>query len=245
MKKYSFLLLLLLAVTISVAQDKISSSVGEITINPVTHGSFAMQWDDQSIFVDPYGGPEGFAKFGAPALVMITDIHGDHLDKKTLAGIDLSKATLVAPQAVVDQLGDIKFSQIITLNNGESKMWDKLEVAAIPMYNLPETEDSRHPKGRGNGYVITFGDKKFYISGDTEDIAEMRALRDIDVAFVCMNEPYTMNVDQAADAVIDFKPKVVYPYHYRGSGGLSDVDKFKSLVEAGATNVEVRLRKWY
>ncbi len=113
------------------------------------------------------------------------------------------------------------------------------------MYNLPETADSRHPKGRGNGYVLEMGDRHIYFSGDTEDIAEMRALKNIDVAFVCMNLPYTMDVNQAASAVLAFKPKVVYPYHYRGSGGLSDVEAFKKSVNDGDSKIEVRLRNWY
>ena len=113
------------------------------------------------------------------------------------------------------------------------------------MYNLPEDADSRHTKGRGNGYIVTVGGKKMYISGDTEDITEMRALRGIDVAFVCMNLPYTMDVDQAADAVLEFKPKMVYPYHYLGQGGLNDIEKFKSLVDKTNAGVEVRLRNWY
>lgn len=113
------------------------------------------------------------------------------------------------------------------------------------MNNLPETDDSRHPKGRGNGYVLNMGGQRLYISGDTEDIPEMRALQNIDVAFVCMNMPYTMTVEQAADAVLAFKPKVVYPFHYRGQGGLSDVDHFKELVNKGNEGIDVRLRNWY
>ena len=120
-----------------------------------------------------------------------------------------------------------------------------LNIKAIPMYNLPESADSRHTKGRGNGYIVNFGGKNVYLSGDTSDIPEMRNLKGIDVAFVCMNLPYTMDVDAAASAVIDFKPGIVYPYHYRGQGGLNDVDKFKELVNKGASKVDVRLRQWY
>jgi L-ascorbate metabolism protein UlaG (beta-lactamase superfamily) len=113
------------------------------------------------------------------------------------------------------------------------------------MYNLPETEDSRHPKGRGNGYVINLGGKSVYFSGDTEDIPEMRSLKNIDIAFVCMNLPFTMDVEQAAHAVLAFKPKIVYPYHYRGQNGLSDVEIFKKAVNAGNNKIDVRLRNWY
>jgi L-ascorbate metabolism protein UlaG (beta-lactamase superfamily) len=113
------------------------------------------------------------------------------------------------------------------------------------MYNLPESPTAMHTKGRGNGYVLGIGGRRIYLSGDTQGIPEMRALKDIDVAFVCMNLPYTMAVDEAADAVLAFKPHIVYPYHYRGQGGLSDVNAFKAKVEAGDKNIEVRLRNWY
>ena len=118
-------------------------------------------------------------------------------------------------------------------------------IQAVPMYNLPEEENAKHPKGRGNGYVLNIENKRIYISGDTEDIIEMRMLRNIDVAFVCMNLPYTMDLNQAASAVLDFKPKTVYPYHYRGPEGLSDVEAFKNLVQAKDKNIQVRLYNWY
>jgi L-ascorbate metabolism protein UlaG (beta-lactamase superfamily) len=113
------------------------------------------------------------------------------------------------------------------------------------MYNLPESQDSRHTKGRGNGYLITLAGKRLYVSGDTEDIPEMRQLKKIDAAFVCMNLPYTMDVKQAADAVLAFKPGIVYPYHYRGQGGLSDINEFKQIVNNKNSKIDVRLLDWY
>lgn len=139
----------------------------------------------------------------------------------------------------------IPAAQVITLKNGESKKVEGISINAIPMYNLPESATAMHTKGRGNGYVLKAGGKSIYISGDTQGIPEMRALKNIDVAFVCMNLPYTMDVTEAADAVLAFAPKVVYPYHYRGKDGLSDVNKFKSLVDAGNKGIDVRLRDWY
>jgi len=131
------------------------------------------------------------------------------------------------------------------LKNGDQTTQSGISIKAIPMYNLPESPTAMHTKGRGNGYVLGIGGKLIYISGDTQGIPEMRSLKNIDVAFVCMNLPYTMDIKEAANAVLDFKPKIVYPYHYRGSNGLSDVDAFKKLVEAGNKNIEVRLRNWY
>ena len=113
------------------------------------------------------------------------------------------------------------------------------------MYNLRDEALKFHTKDRGNGYVLTLGDERVYISGDTEDIPEMRKLKDIDIAFVCMNLPYTMTVESAASAVLDFKPKQVYPYHYRGTKGLSDVGKFKDIVNDADPEIEVIQLDWY
>ena len=112
------------------------------------------------------------------------------------------------------------------------------------MYNTTPDRLQYHEKGRGNGYVVTLDDKRIYISGDTEDIPEMRKLKNIDYAFVCMNLPYTMTVEQAASAVSEFKPKVVFPYHYRGKEGMSDIEKFKKMVSADS-DIEVRFLDWY
>jgi L-ascorbate metabolism protein UlaG (beta-lactamase superfamily) len=146
---------------------------------------------------------------------------------------------------VADKLTDADKAHLVILKNGDETTQSGISIRAIPMYNLPESATAMHTKGRGNGYVLTIGGKNIYISGDTQGIPEMRALKNIDVAFVCMNLPYTMDVKEAADAVLAFKPRIVYPYHYRGTGGLSDVNAFKSLVEAGDKHIEVRLRNWY
>ena len=205
-----------------------------------------MEVDGKTIFTDPYGGKAKFDGLADPDLILITDIHGDHLNSNTLKELNTSNTTFIVPQAVKDQMGEIDNKEIIVVGNGETKSWSGITIKAIPMYNLPETDDSRHPKGRGNGYVIGIGGVNFYVSGDTEDIPEMRSIKDIDYAFVCMNLPYTMDINQAADAVLEFKPKVVYPFHFRGGGGkFADVEAFKKLVNDGNPNIEVRLRDWY
>ncbi|MEP0713667.1 MBL fold metallo-hydrolase [Algoriphagus sp.] len=226
-------------------QDIIPTKNGDITINPITHGTLVLEYNDQVIYVDPYGGAAAFDDQKKPTLVLITDIHGDHLNQETLNGLDLKEAILVVPQAVADKLPKGSGKSIVVIGNDLSETINKVKITAIPMYNLPETSDSRHPKGRGNGYIVHLGGKQIYLSGDTEDIPEMRALKNIDVAFVCMNLPYTMDVEQAASAVAEFKPTIVYPYHYRGTEGLSDVEKFKTLVNESAPKVDVRLRNWY
>jgi L-ascorbate metabolism protein UlaG (beta-lactamase superfamily) len=242
--KYLALLLLSTSFT-CFGQDIISTRKGDITISTINHGSLVLEQNNQIIYVDPYGGSALFDAHQKPTIVLITDIHGDHLNEETLNGLDLSEATLVVPQAVADKLPAGIGKTIIVIENGQSKNINDVKIEAIPMYNLPEKPDSPHTKSRGNGYVVHLGGKQIYISGDTEDIPEMRALKNIDVAFVCMNLPYTMDVDQAASAVSQFKPGIVYPYHYRGSDGFSDIEKFKMLVNEAAPEVEVRLRSWY
>jgi len=221
--------------------DTLHTSKGPVIITPIIHGSLVLEHNGKSIYIDPYSGAEKYQHLKSPDLILITDIHGDHMDKKTLSELNTEKASFLVPIAVKELLGEMGFSGINTIGNGETSQWESIEIEAIPMYNLPESKESRHPKGRGNGYILTFGDKRIYISGDTEGIEEMRQLTDIDVAFVCMNMPYTMDIDQAADAVLDFKPSIVYPYHYRGS----DVELFKKTIASEDKKIEVRLRDWY
>ncbi len=225
--------------------DKIPTESGDLVVQPVLHGTLVLTWNELTIYVDPYGGAEAFAGLQDPDIILITDIHGDHLNMKTLDGINTSDSKLFVPQAVMDKLPPSMQSNSVVVNNGENSDYSDINIAAIPMYNLPDDETSRHKKGRGNGYVLTIGGKRIYLSGDTEDIPEMRALKNIDVAFVCMNLPYTMDIQQASGAVSEFKPAIVYPYHYRGSGGLSDVEGFKLLVNKLSPEVDVRLRNWY
>jgi L-ascorbate metabolism protein UlaG (beta-lactamase superfamily) len=150
------------------------------------------------------------------------------------------KSTLIAPPAVVERLPAELRPRATSLANGQSKDLLWLKVEAVPAYNLTPDRLQYHPKGQGNGYVLNVGGLRVYLSGDTEAIPEMLALKGIDVAFVCMNLPYTMDVEQAARAVRAFRPKILYPYHYRGS----DLGKFKQLV-GDKEGVEVRLRDWY
>lgn len=227
------------------AADDIKTSKGPLKIQPLNHATLALSWNGKTIYADPYQGTKTFQGIASPDLILITDIHGDHFDVATLDALDLSHAILVAPQAVVDKMSDALKSKTVVLNNGQTISKLDISITAIPMYNLPETADARHTKGRGNGYVLKMGGKTIYISGDTAGVPEMRALKNIDVAFVCMNLPYTMDVPEAASAVLDFKPKIVYPYHYRGAGGLSDTENFKKLVNASNASIDVRLRNWY
>jgi len=220
--------------------DRFATSDGDLIIHPINHATFVMSWKDKVIYVDPVGTGKRFDGLPKPDLILLTDIHGDHLSPETLEAVADAKTTIVAPSAVAEKVPEKLRKQTTVLANGITKAVAGFGIEAVPMYNLTSDRLKYHDKGRGNGYVVTAGGKRVYISGDTEDIPEMRALKSIDVAFVCMNLPYTMTEEQAASAVREFKPKVVYPYHYRGS----DVEKFKKLVGDGS-GVEVRLRDWY
>ena len=251
MKRKTILLLLLAVVCSLAAQaqrpeaDQVKTKSGLVSLQPIQHGSVALSWNNKTIFVDPYGGEAGYAGLPAPDLILITDIHGDHMDLKTLEALNTEKAQIVAPQAVAEKLPANLKNKVTVLANGATTTRAGVQIRAVPMYNLPETADSKHPKGRGNGYILNFDGTNIYLSGDTEDIPEMRNLKNIKGAFVCMNLPFTMDVEQAANAVLAFKPEIVYPYHYRGQHELSDVNEFKKLVRNGNSEIEVRLREWY
>ena len=216
-----------------------------IKIIPIEHASTILEWKHITIYIDPVGGANAFKGQKQPDLILITDIHGDHFSLETLKALNTKKSKIIVPQAVADKM-PIDFTPILdVLNNGDSKDRYGITVKAIPMYNLREEALKFHTKGRGNGYVITIGEERIYFSGDTENIPEMRALVNIDKAFICMNLPYTMTPESAADAVLAFKPKQVYPYHFRGRPDVSDVSKFKTIVNAGNSEIEVIQLDWY
>lgn len=228
----------------AIGTNVIPTNGGPLVIHPIEHATFVMEWNGKTIAVDPVGDVEAFADFPRPGLILITDIHGDHLSNETVAALAEPSTTVVAPAAVAEELSQGDWAQVKVLANGASTTWQGVTVEAVPMYNLDPQKQKFHPKGRGNGYIVTLGGKRVYIAGDTEDIPEMRALENIDVSFVCMNLPYTMDVAAAADAVLEFQPTVVYPYHYRGTDGMSDLGEFRSLI---ATNpaIDVRVLAWY
>jgi L-ascorbate metabolism protein UlaG (beta-lactamase superfamily) len=226
------------------APDMVQTKLGQLSIQPVQHASLVLTVNGKTIYADP-SGANNFKGMASPDLILITDIHGDHFDTATLASVSVEKTILIVPQVVADKMPSSVKGKVVVLKNGDNTSQLGITIAAIPMYNIPESPTAMHTKGRGNGYVLNIGGKNIYLSGDTQGIPEMRSLKNIDIAFVCMNLPYTMDVKEAADAVLAFKPAIVYPYHYRGKNGLSDVNAFKNMVEAGNKKIEVRLRNWY
>jgi len=212
------------------------TSKGPVKITPVYHASLEIEAGGKVIIIDP-AKPANFGGLPQADLILITDIHGDHLDPDLIKAESKPETEIIAPAAVAKTVTTAK-----VIGNGEKTKWGDWTIEAIPMYNLtrgPKPGAFFHDKGRGNGYVLTYGGKRFYFSGDTENIPEMRALKNIDVAFICMNLPYTMTPDEAAEAVKAFHPKVAIPYHYKGQ----DLAVFKKDLEG--TGIDVRLLEWY
>ena len=213
-----------------------TSEVGDVRVTAINHASLQLEYGGRVIHVDPTGAGDYSAAKQAD-LVLVTDIHPDHLDPAAIAKVRKTGAPVVAPKAAAD-----KIESPTVISNGETKTVAGIQIEAVPMYNLqrgPGPGQLFHTKGRGNGYVLTLGASRVYIAGDTECTDEMRALKDSDAAFVPMNLPYTMPPSEAAACVKAFKPKVVFPYHYRGQ----NPEEFKAALKGEP--VEVRLLKWY
>ncbi len=227
-----------------------AAAASPIEVRPLSHATFVLIGGGKVIYNDPVGGAAAFAAQPRADIVLISDIHGDHLDTATLAALfadtarTSSATSLVVPQAVADLLPTNLAQRATVLDNEETSRINGILIEAVPMYNLRPEAAQFHVRGRGNGYLLTMGGERIYIAGDTEGVQEMRALKNIDRAFVPMNLPYTMPVADAAMAVLAFAPKRVYPYHYRGPDGLSDVAAFAKTVSA-VGKTEVILLDWY
>ncbi len=224
--------------------DTIMTDAGDLIVRPFHHASLMLTLNGRNILVDPAPafGAEGdvtaeYMAAPAPDLILVTHEHPDHFNVEILQAV-VGEAPIVAPQSVADLMPDALKAKATVMANGETKTIAGVAIEAVPAYNITEGRLQYHPEGRDNGYVLTLGGKRIYIAGDTEGTPEMRALENIDAAFVPMNLPYTMEIEQAADAVNDFRPAVVYPYHY----GDSDVQAFAAMVEG---DTEVRLLQWY
>jgi L-ascorbate metabolism protein UlaG (beta-lactamase superfamily) len=222
------------------ATTTVPASGGAITITAIQHASVQIEHGGQVIQVDPAQGDFSTAK---PAdLVLITDIHGDHLNPDLIAKVRKPGAPVVMPAAVQQQAGSKIPAPVEVLANGATKTVAGISIEAVPMYNLqrgPSAGQLFHTKGRGNGYILTIGGLRVYLAGDTECTLEMKALKNIDVAFLPMNLPYTMTPAEAAACAQAFKPKVAIPYHYMGQNPQEFADALKG------SGIDVRLLKWY
>lgn len=216
--------------------DTFKTSNGELVITFIGHGTLMVKFEGKLIHIDPVSREADYAKLPKADLVLITHHHGDHLDLKAIEKIKKPGTEFVVTDLVFKQL-----KEGTVMKNGEAKTIGGLKIEAVPAYNLVHMRSPGvpyHPKVEGNGYVITFGDKRVYVAGDTENTPEMKALQGIDVAFLPMNLPFTMTPEMVADTAQAFRPKVLYPYHY----GETDVSKITALLK-NDKDIEVRIRK--
>jgi L-ascorbate metabolism protein UlaG (beta-lactamase superfamily) len=213
--------------------DSFSTAGGELTVTFVGHGTLMFTWAGKVIHVDPVSREADYTRLPAADLILITHAHSDHLDEKAVAAIRKGSTRIVLTREAADKLGEGE-----VLANGESLSLAGIVIEAVPAYNTTSGRERFHPPGRDNGYLLTFADLKVYVAGDTENHPGLMALRDIDVAFLPMNQPYTMTPEQVAAAARAMKPRVLYPYHF----GDTDTERLLELLR-DVPEVEVRLRE--
>ena len=215
--------------------DVIKTSAGDLGITFIGHGTLMFAFGGKVIHVDPYGQMADYAKLPKADIILITHDHGDHFDPKVLSLLRTEKTVMILTNPLAKRV-----EGGIAMNNGDVRSIEGLKIEAIAAYNIVHKRGDGtpfHPKGIGNGYVITFGDKKIYVAGDTENIPEMKVLKDIDVAFLPMNVPPTMTPEMVADAARAFRPRILYPYHF----GNTDTNALVNLLK-GEKGIEVRIR---
>ncbi len=216
--------------------DIIPTSAGDLKVTFIGHGTLLFTFGGKTIHVDPVSKEADYRKLPKADLILLTHHHGDHLDLTALEILRAEKTELAMTGTCAQQV-----KGGVVMKNGETKVIGGLKIEAVPAYNIVHMRSEGkpfHPKGEGNGYVITFGDKRVYVAGDSENTPEMKKLEKIDVAFLPMNLPYTMTPEMVADAAKAFRPKVLYPYHYGETDASKIVDLLKNTKE-----VEVRIRK--
>jgi L-ascorbate metabolism protein UlaG (beta-lactamase superfamily) len=240
LSKILLAIILLLTIQISAQnqfeKDIIKTSAGDLEITFIGHGTLMFTFNGIVIHVDPYNKLAEYSTLPKADIIFITHHHGDHFDPEAIKKIRIENTTVILTELCAD-----KFEGGTVMKNGDVKTIGEIQIEAVPAYNLVHMRESGEPfhiKGTCNGYVITFGEKRVYVAGDTENTPEMKALEDIDIAFLPMNLPYTMTPEMVADAAKAFKPKILYPYHF----GETDVSKIVDLMK-DEKEIEVRVRK--
>ena len=215
--------------------DSIKTSVGELKTTFIGHGTLMFEVGDTVIHVDPWTNLADYRALPKADIVLVTHEHRDHLDPAAIAAVRKEGTVTLLPEKCAAQVPGST-----VLRNGDVRTVKGLKIEAVPAYNIAHKRPSGepfHPRGEGNGYVITFGDTRVYVAGDTENIPEMKHLKDIAIAFLPVNLPYTMTPEMAADAARMFSPKVLYPYHF----GDTDIAELVKLL-APEKSIEVRIR---
>lgn len=218
--------------------DTYKTSKGDLIIHFLGHGSLMFEFNKKDIYVDPFSRAGDYANLPKADMILVTHAHPDHFDMGAIEKINTANTQMIYTQECANT--NKYKGKTIVMKNGDNKTVDNITIEAVPAYNIEHKRPDGnvfHPKGEGNGYLITFGDKRVYVAGDTENIPEMKNLGKIDIAFLPMNLPYTMTPEQAADAAKMVHPKVFYPYHY----GDTDVNRLVNLMK-DEKGVEVRIR---
>jgi L-ascorbate metabolism protein UlaG (beta-lactamase superfamily) len=216
-------------------EDIFDTSQGQLKITFIAHGTLMFTFGEKIIHVDPVGRYADYSQLPKADMILITHEHGDHLDPQAIAAIRTDSTDIVLTEKCTE-----KVDGGIVMKNGDTETVQGLKIEAVPAYNIVHMRQSGvpfHPKGDGNGYIITFGDKRVYVAGDTENTPEMKELEDIDIAFLPMNLPYTMTPEMVADAAKAFRPHILYPYHY----GDTDTSELVELLK-DEKDIEVRIR---
>ncbi|MEN6469562.1 MAG: MBL fold metallo-hydrolase [Smithella sp.] len=216
--------------------DTIKTSQGNLIISFLGHSSLVMSWNGRTIHSDPVSSEADYTKLPKADVILISHDHYDHLDLKAVGPVQTAATKIVGNPDVAKQI-----PQAIVMKNGDKRTVDGLPIEAVPAYNIVHMASPGkpfHPKGVGNGYIVSFGDKRVYLAGDTENIPEMKQLQNIDIAFLPMNLPYTMTPEMVADAACAFQPKILYPYHL----GETDPSKLVDLLK-DEKSIEVRIRQ--
>ena len=233
-----FLGLISLAATSSdFEEDIIPTSQGDLKITCIGHGTLMFSFDGKIIHIDPVFRYADYTKMPKADLILVTHEHGDHLDDVAIQDLTKEGTAIICTKKCMEQ-ANIEGS--IIMKNGETKTVQGIKIEAVPAYNIKHMRSENspfHPRGAGNGYILAFGDKRVYVAGDTENTPEMKALKNIDVAFLPMNLPYTMTPEMVADAARAFKPKVLYPYHF----GNTDTSQLVELLK-DTPAIDVRIR---
>lgn len=221
--------------------DTFQGGTGKITVHPIYHASFVMQVPGMVIYNDPVGQAAAYAHLPPPDLILLTHHHSDHYVPKTLKALLAKGTQILANPTVYNKLPKKLKAVASVIGNGQEARFGNVKIEAIPAYNNTGARKKYHPKGRDNGYIVNVDGLRIYSAGDTEDVPEMRALKDIDVAFLPMVLPYTMDAKQAVSAVEAFKPRFVYPYHYKKAYA----KQFTQLVNQGKSQAQVMDGAWY
>jgi L-ascorbate metabolism protein UlaG (beta-lactamase superfamily) len=217
-------------------EDSITTSLGELKITFIGHGTLMCALADTIIHVDPVSREADYGTMPKADIILVTHEHGDHLDPAAIAAVRADDTVLLLPEKCASAV-----EGATVMANGDTRTVGDVRIEAVPAYNIVHKRASGepfHPRGEGNGYVVTFGDTCLYVAGDTENIPEMKELKDIDIAFLPMNLPYTMTPEMVADAAKAFRPKILYPYHF----GETDTSELVKLL-ASDESIEVRIRK--